>query len=116
MPVAEEILALARVRAHAAGRAVLTVGSQRVQIDGDAAILAPLKMAGEERIWAVAFGRRPNQPRVVVAGDPRNRDDETESVLVEVAAFLDGYFQECLEEERAPQVWVASGAGVKLLD
>ena len=114
--VVDEFHALAKVRARESQRAVLVSGVLRVQPDPDAFILAPLKMAGEGRLWAVAFGRRGEQPTLVSTADARQRDDEREAVIAPLAVALDAYFRECWIKDCAPQVWVSSRSAVAFLD
>lgn len=112
----DEFLALARLQARDIGKAVLISGVLRVDPDSDAFILAPIKMTGEGRLWAVAYGRSGQPPLVVSAPDARNRDDETALVIEPLGKALDDYFKECLAQERAPQVWVSSRAAVSFLE
>lgn len=113
--VFEEMSAIAKMQARVEGRAVLISDVLRVDPDPDAFVLAPIKMAGEGRLWAVAYGRRGDAPAFSFTPDPRNRDDEASSVINPLAVTLEEYFQECRAIKRAPQVWVSSGSAVRLL-
>jgi hypothetical protein len=114
--IGDEFLALAKLQARDLGRAVLISRVMRVDPDLDAFILAPIKMTGEGRLWAAAFGRRGEDPRFVCAADARHRDDENTLVIEPIAKALDEYFRDCLLRERAPQIWVSSRAAVTFLD
>ena len=85
MAARDELLAIAKLASRNTGRAVVIARTLHLSIREDAFIFAPLKMAGEERLWAAAFGARGEKPRTVCAGDARNIDDEVASVLHPVA-------------------------------
>jgi hypothetical protein len=112
----EELLAIAKLEARKRGRAVRVSAVMRVEPDPDAFLLAPIKMPGEGRLWGAAYGRRGEEPQFCFAADPRNRDDETKNAIAPLARDLDAYFNHCLEQKRAPQVWVSSSAAVRFLD
>jgi hypothetical protein len=114
--VLDELTALAKVQARREGRAVLLSHVLRVDPDPDALILAPVKMAGESRLWGVAIGQRGSRADFFFVPDARDRDAEAEHVIRPFAIALDEYFARCLKKERAPQVWVSSPAVARFLD
>lgn len=106
---------VARLRARRRGRAERCAAHRRVAVQPHAVVVAPVVMAGEDRVHAVAFGALGEAPEVLCVPDPRRRDDEY-ALLRRLGARLEAYYRECREAGTHPQVWVSSGAAASLLD
>jgi hypothetical protein len=105
----------ARLRALQRGRAQRCATHLRVTVQHHALVVAPIAMAGEDRIHAVGFGALDEPPEVLCVPDPRKRDDEY-ALLRRFGATLERYYRECREAGTHPQIWVSSRAGAALLD
>ena len=78
-----------RLRAYHAGYPIPFGETKRYYVADDAQILAIafVRMGGESRPWAIAFGRPDREPRVVTVPEARNRDLVAEMAL-ELAPVL----------------------------
>ena len=105
-----------RLLAWQRGRAVLTASHRRVAILPEARVLCPLQLAGEDAtLHAVAWGPLDGDPVVEVVPDPRARADQ-HRLFAWLGAELDGWMQDLVAREAAPQLWLPSGAALDLLD
>jgi hypothetical protein len=74
--------------------------------------VAPIQVAAERRVRAVAYGDPEGEPQVITLWDPLGRGG---AALGPFAAALDAYLTSSLAGGRVPRVWVAHGAALELL-
>jgi hypothetical protein len=107
---------VARLRAYEAGRAQLYASHRHLALRDDALLFCPLTMAGEDTtVHIVAIGEVGRRPRILCVPDPRFRDDQY-WLFARLADFFVPYFQQCLDNQTYPQIWVSSGVGASLVD
>jgi hypothetical protein len=117
--------------AASSGRARRRRLYRHVHLEPDPLAIAAMQMAGEPHaLWGMLIGRDPERPRLIVAPEPRNRDivyAALAELAVELCAAVDAAaavredvtpnkgetWQRCTT---APQLLVANGAVVSLLD
>lgn len=75
--------------------------------------VAPIRVAAEERVQAVAFGPLPGPARIVAVWNPLSREMQS---LEGFAEALVGYVEEALREGRLPRVWLPHRAALEVLE
>ncbi|BEL09694.1 hypothetical protein Q0Z83_078850 [Actinoplanes sichuanensis] len=125
------LTALARAQAVATGRAQPIATVRHLHVHDHPLVLIPLVMAGEANApLAAMVGTDPARPRLLVVGQPRNRDERF-AFAAELAATLVDYvdsFTDATEDVAvdrgkdvrqryvdAPQIWVPNPAGADFL-
>ncbi|MGK5681070.1 hypothetical protein [Actinoplanes sp. URMC 104] len=126
------LVALARAQAFAAGRAQPITTVRHLHLHERPLVLIPLAMAGEANApLAAMLGTSRDDPRLLVVGQPRNRDERftfTADLAGEIVPYLDSFAAgatEAVPVDRgrdvrhrfvdAPQVWVPNPGGVDFL-
>ena len=115
-----------RLRAYEAGRPIPYGETKRNYVADDAQILALafVRMGGESRPWAIAFGRPDREPRVVTVPEARNRDLVAQMALELAPVLLEhlqcpGYCKSNLTEwtELRPlrQLWLPNDTHLDML-
>jgi hypothetical protein len=125
------LTALARAQAYAAGRAVPIATVRHLYVHDRPLVLIPYAMAGEANApLAALVGSARSDPRLLVVGQPRNRDQRfafAANLGDLLAAYLDPFtgVAEPIAVDRgrdvryrfidAPQLWVPNTGGVDFL-
>ncbi len=114
--MADLLSVVARMRALEQGEAVPIVSQRQVLIQPHARIVTMLSMAGEDTsVHAVAIGQLGVAPQIMVAPDPRRRDDQYELLRWLLPQFEE-YYAHCRAEGSFPQIWVSSDGALGHLD
>ncbi|WP_250000965.1 hypothetical protein [Actinoplanes sp. M2I2] len=125
------LVALARAHALAAGRAQPIATVRHLHVHDRPLVLIPLAMAGEANApLAALLGDDVSRPRLLVVGQPRNRDERfafTADLADAVVPYLESFAgaTEAVPVDRgrdvrhrfvdAPQVWVPNPGGADFL-
>ncbi len=125
------LVALARAQAVAAGKAQPIATVRHLHIHDRPLVLIPLAMAGEAHApLAALLGTSPDEPRLLVVRQPRNRDERfafTAELAEAVVPYLDSFagVTEAVAVDRgrdvrhrfvdAPQVWLPNPGGADFL-
>jgi hypothetical protein len=125
------LTALARAQAVAAGRALPIATVRHLHVHDRPLVLIPFAMAGEANApLAALVGSPPEEPRLLVVAQPRNRDQRF-AFAAELSALVVSYVEsftgvaEAVAVDRgrdvryryldAPQLWVPNTGGVDFL-
>ena len=104
-----------QLRAWRERKAVRAAATSHVLFVDDPWILCPLSMAGEDpSLHAVLLGPASSGGQLLMAPDPRSHRHRLE-LFSQVGRRLGEYFQECYQDDRAPQILVPSGSAIGLL-
>ncbi|GIM89349.1 hypothetical protein [Paractinoplanes toevensis] len=125
------LVALARAQAFAAGRAQPIATVRHLHVQDHPFVLIPLAMAGEANApLAAMVGTTPDDPRLLVVAQPRNRDERfafADGLATALVPYLTSFAgdTEAVPVDRgrdvrhrfvdAPQVWVPNTGGVDFL-
>lgn len=104
----------ARVLARACGRAIPIRRTSAISADPPTSIgIAPIRMAAEELVQAIAFGPIDSTPRVAVRWNPLSRDPGQLGVF---ATALEAYISGSLAAGQLPRIWLPHSAALEVLD
>ena len=114
-----------QLNATKAGRPIHRYSTKHLRIDEDPMVVAFIRMAGESRPWAIAYGRlKSDEPKFISIPDGRNRIAVSEMCEIFAEDLLE-YFRvagyswdpitkENLAEGDLPQLWVPSARHVEM--
>jgi hypothetical protein len=115
-----------QLRAVQSGLPVPKYSTLHLRLAENPFMVAFVRMAGESRPWGIAFGRlQDKSPRILVAGDGRNRDDiakicEEFGVTLLQYCRTEGHTfnpitKENIDPSELPQIWVPGARHVEML-